>query len=132
MVAEAEVRAGEAARLLGVVAEVSLAVFVGVVADNLHRVLVGTHRSVGTEAEELSLEEAGVVYREFGDGWQREECEVVYDAYCEVILGFGELEVVEDGQNLGRRCVLGAETVASAHDERGVLAAVEYLFHIYV
>ena len=32
-VAETQVRAGEAARLLGVVAEVSLAVLVGVVAD---------------------------------------------------------------------------------------------------
>ena len=34
-VAETQVRAGEAARLLGVVAEVGLAVLVGVVADDL-------------------------------------------------------------------------------------------------
>ena len=47
-VAEAQVRASEAARLLRVVAEVSLAVLVGVIANNLDRVLVGTNRTVGT------------------------------------------------------------------------------------
>ena len=35
-VTETQVRAGEAARLLGVVREVSLAILVGVVTDNLH------------------------------------------------------------------------------------------------
>ncbi len=40
LVAEAKVRAGETARLLGVVGEICLAVLVGVVADNLDRVLV--------------------------------------------------------------------------------------------
>ncbi len=50
-----KVRAGETSRLLGVVSEVSLAIFIGVVTDNLNRVLVGTDSTVGTKTEELSL-----------------------------------------------------------------------------
>ena len=42
LVAETKVRACETTRLLRVVREVSLAILIGVVTDNLHRVLVGT------------------------------------------------------------------------------------------
>ncbi len=48
LVAEAEVRAGETARLLRVVCEVCLAILVGIVTDNLHGVLVGAYGTVGT------------------------------------------------------------------------------------
>ena len=57
-IAEAEVRAGETARFLRVVREVCLAIFVRIVADNLHGVLVGTDRTVCAEAIELGFEDA--------------------------------------------------------------------------
>ncbi len=62
LVAETEVRTSETARFLGVVREVSLAIFVGVVADDLDRVLVGTYSTVGTKTEELSLEHTLAAY----------------------------------------------------------------------
>ena len=57
LITEAQVRACEATRLLGIVGEISLTVLVGVVTNNLHGVFVGTYSTVGTESEELSLEE---------------------------------------------------------------------------
>ena len=45
-VSEPEVRAGISAGLLGVIVEVSLAVFLGVVADDLDGVLVGSDSTV--------------------------------------------------------------------------------------
>ena len=45
--AEAQVGFGDAEALFGVVFEVGLGVHIGVVADDLHRVLVGAHGAVG-------------------------------------------------------------------------------------
>ncbi len=50
--AEAQVRRGHAAGLLGVINEVSLNFVVGAVADNLDRVLVRPNRAVGAETIE--------------------------------------------------------------------------------
>lgn len=57
--AEAQMRNGEAAGLFGVVGKVGLGVEVGVVADDLHSLLVGAHGAVRAEAEELALHGAG-------------------------------------------------------------------------
>ena len=57
LVAETKVRAGEATRLLRVVREVSLAVLIGVVTNDLYGVLVSTNGTIRTKTEELSLEE---------------------------------------------------------------------------
>ena len=70
LVAETEVRAGVAARFLRVVVEVDLAVFIGVIADDLDGVLVGTHRTVGTETVELGFESAFGQDGEFGSDRQ--------------------------------------------------------------
>ena len=58
LVAEAQVRNGDAAGLLGVVLEVSLYVLVGVVADDLDGVLVGADGAVAAQAPELALDGA--------------------------------------------------------------------------
>ena len=125
LVAEAEVRAGETTRLLGVVGEVGLAVLVGVVADDLHGVLVGTDGTVRTETVELSLEETLTTHRNLCLLGERGEGVVVDDTHREVVLRLGELEVLIDGEDLGRRGVAGSQSVASADDERMARVVVE-------
>ena len=131
-VAEAEVRAGEAARLLRVVGEVSLAILVGVVADNLHGVLIGTHRTVCAEAVELGFEDAFAAECHFLFEGQGAERHVVHDAHGEVVLRFVEGKVFVDGDNHCGRGVARAETVASADDEGTVLLVVESVLHVEV
>ena len=99
-VAEAQVRAGEAARLLRVVREVGLAMFVGVVADDFDGVLVGTHGTVGTEAVELGFEHPSAAHGNLLALRQRGEGDVVHDADGEAVLGLCKLQVGIDGQNL--------------------------------
>ena len=132
LVAEAQVRGRVAARLLRVVREVGLAVFVGRVADDLDRVLVGAHRAVGAQADEAGLERAGVVEMQLRSYGQRGESHVVDDAHREVVLRLVGLQVLVDGQHLGRGRVLRRKAVASADDQRGVFAAVEYLLDIQI
>ena len=125
VVAETQVRAGETARLLGVVREVCLAVFVGVVADNLNRVLVCAYGAVGAEAVELGLEGSGVAESHLLGQGQRGEGDVVYDADGEVVAGFGKGQVFVYADNLAGGGVLRRQAVAAADDEGSVLAAVE-------
>ena len=131
-VAETEVRAGETARLLGVVCEVCLAVLAGVVADDLDGVLVCTYSTVGAETEELGLVCALVTESHlFGKG-KRCECHIVNDTYCEVVLGHGEGEVLIHADDLGGCGVFRRQTVTAAYDQRGVLLAVEAFLYIKV
>lgn len=54
LVPESQMGNGDAARFFGIVEEIRLHVFVGMVADNLDGVLVGAHRTVGAETVELA------------------------------------------------------------------------------
>ena len=65
VITEAEVRASETTRLLRVVREVGLAVFIGCFTDDFYRVLVSTNSTVSTEAIELSLEHAFTAEADF-------------------------------------------------------------------
>ncbi len=131
-VAEAEVRAGEATRLLRVICEVCLAVLVGVLADDLHGVLVGAYRTVGTETEELGFVGAGVAQRNLGEHGERGECHVVDDAECEVVLRGGQSEVLVYADDLGGSGVLRSQTIAAAYDYGGILTAIETFLHVEV
>ncbi len=131
-VAEAEVRAGEAARLLGVVGEVCLTVFVGVVADDLDGVLVGSDCAISAKTEELGLEHSLVAYADFGKLGKGKVSHVVDDAHREAVLGLGKSEIVIDGKNLCGSGVLRAEAIATAYDERGVLLAVEAILYVEI
>ena len=102
VIAEAEVRAGETARLLRVVREVSLAILVGCFTDDFDRVLVGTHRTIGTETVELGLEHTVAAEGHFFLLRQRSEGHVVDDTHGEVVLRFGELEVFVNRHHLCR------------------------------
>ena len=131
-VTETQVRAGEAARLLRVVREVSLAILVGVVADNFYTVLVGTHGTVGTEAVELSLEHASATESDFFYFGKRSEGHVVDDTNGEVVLGLGHSEVVEHADDLSGSRVVRTKTVAATHDERTVLNIIVSILHVEV
>ena len=56
LIAEAQVRNGNTAGLLRVILEVSLNVFIGMVADNLNGVFVSTNGTVAAETPELALD----------------------------------------------------------------------------
>ena len=120
--AEAQVADGDAAGLLGIVAEVRLRVHIGVVADDLDGVLVRAHGAVGAEAVEHAGDQAfgaGVdllAQLEGGAG------HIVDDADGEVVLGLVLGKVVIDGLDHGGVELLGAEAVAAADDEDVVLA----------
>ena len=114
LVAETEVGHGYAARLLGIVEEVSLRVLVGVVAYYLYGVLVGAHGAVGAEAVELAgcgtFGRGVELFREV----ERAVGHVLVDAYGEVVLGFVLFKILVDGEHHRRGELLGAEAVAAA------------------
>ncbi|OPZ60770.1 MAG: hypothetical protein BWY87_00264 [Deltaproteobacteria bacterium ADurb.Bin510] len=123
--AESQVRNRQAARLLGVIGEVALGVHVGVVADDFDRVLVGAHGAIRAQTVELALDRTLSRAFDLGQQRQRGVGDVVDDADGEAILGVHLLEVVEHADDLGRGGVLGAQTVAAAHDDGGIRPAVE-------
>ena len=49
-----------------------------------------------------------------------------------MVLRQGHGQVFEDREDLCRRSILRAETVASTDDDRGILAAIEAVFHVEV
>ena len=132
MVTETQVRASETTRLLGVVREVCLAVFIGVVADNLYRVLVGTYSTVSTQAVELGFEHAFATQSDFLFLRQRSEGYIINDTDGEVVFRHRQCQVLIYGQNLSRSRILRTQTVASAYDNGGILLTVEALFYVQV
>ena len=114
--AEAQVRYRGGTGLLGVVHEVALHVEVGVLADNLDGVLVGTHGTVGTQTIEHAAGhgvgfggEAGVI----GDG---ETGHVVLDTHGKAGHGSILLQFIEYALHHGGGEFLGTQTIATTHD----------------
>ena len=104
---EAQVRHGDRAGFLRVIDEVALGVEAGLVADNLDRVLVGTHRAIRAESVEQAALHAVGLGREAVVHGKRGVGHVVIDAYREVILGRRLLQVVEHRLDHGGRELLG-------------------------
>ena len=123
-------RAGETTRLLGVITEVCLTVFVGVVTDNLHGVLVGTHGTVGTQTEELGLEDTLAAQSHLLLGGERGHGEVVHKTYGEAVLGLRQLQVLVHAENHGGSHVGRTQTIAAAYDERRIGLAVECVLNV--
>ena len=119
LIAETKVRNGNAAGLLGVILEVCLDVLIGMVADDLDRVLVCTDRTVAAETPELAADRA------FGSGIrsmlfvEREVGHVIDDTDGEAVLRFIGFEVFEGSKDACRRRILRTETVAAANDLGG-------------
>ena len=79
---------------------------VGVVADDLHGVLVGTYRTVSAQAVELGFEHAFATHGDFLFLGQGSERHIVHDADGEVVLRRVQFQVVIYSQDLCRRSVL--------------------------
>ena len=115
-IAEAEVRNGYTAGLLGVILEVCLDIFISVVTDNLDGVLVCTNGTVAAETPEFAGEGAcGSSIGSMGF-FERAACNVIDDADGEAVLGSFFRKVCincEDGSGSG---VFGTETVTAANN----------------
>ncbi len=109
---------GDRAGLLGVVDEVALGEVVGLLTDDLDRVLVGADRAVRAEAEEEAAEDVVAGDREVVVHRQRGVADVVDDADREVVLRFVGSEVVEDRLDHGGVELLRRQAVAAAHHHR--------------
>ena len=114
LVAKAQVADGDAAGLLRIVLEVCLNIFVGVVANNLGAVLVGTHRAVAAKAPELALFRALCSRVGRGFLFQREVGDVVCDANGEAGLRGILRQFFIHGKHAGGRGVLRAQAIAAA------------------
>ena len=114
-------RRGVAARLLGVIGEVCLAVFVGSATDNLNRVFVCTHSTICTKTEEECLKGTLFCHRNLLANGEREVGNIVYDTNGELIAGLSSCEVLEYCEHLCGGGVLRRKTIATTDDEGFVL-----------
>ena len=115
---EPQVRDGHRAGLLRVIDEVALRVVVGVLADDLDRVLVGADRAVRAEAVEHRAHHLVGLGGELRIARQAVVGHVVVDAHREVVLGLGGGQVVEHRLDHRRRELLRGQPVAAAEDLR--------------
>ena len=121
--AKAQVRHGHPAGLFGVIGEIGLGVHVGVVADDLDGALVGADGAVRAQAPELALYRSG---RSRVDGPRHGQGgvgDVVGDADGEMVFGLSGFHVVKHGLDHAGREFLGAQAVAAAENDRGLLAS---------
>ena len=117
LVTESQVGDGHAAGLLRVVLEVGLDILVGVVSDDLDRVLVGSDGSVSAQSPELAFDGSGsggirglLVLGEAQSG------HVVDDSDGEEASGLDLFQFLVNGEHGGRRGVLRAQSVAASAD----------------
>jgi len=95
--AEAEMRYGDASRLLRVVDEIALGVEVRAFAYDLDAVLVGADRAVSPKSEEYRLGEVWVRYRKGSVQFEARLRHVVVDAHGEVVFGRRLGGFIQDG-----------------------------------
>ena len=105
-VAEPQVGPCDPAGFLCVVFEVPLGVLVGVIPYDLDGVLVRSHRTVTPDSPEFTPDDGIRLGVYLLGQLQASMCYVVGDAYCEMVLGIVEFEVVEDGLCHGGRELL--------------------------
>ena len=117
------------AGLLGVIIEVSLCVHIGIIADDLDRVLVCTYSTVGTKTPELT------VYSSFRSGNKRcaklqgKVGNIIYDTDGELFLGC----VLIYSYDLSRCGILGTKAITSGKDRCVVeLSALQSCYYIKV
>ena len=109
LLAEAEVRHCDTAGLLGVIIKVCLCIHVGVVADDLDGVLVGTDSTVCAQTPELAADCAFGSCDDLLAGIEGQICDIVRDTDGEGLLGI----VVVDCDDLCRSGVLGTKTITA-------------------
>ena len=118
LLAEAQVRNRDRARLLRVIDEVALHVQVGLFAHDLDGVLVRAHRAVGAEAVEHGAQRVRLLGGERRIVGQAGVRDVVVDADGEVVLRSWLLQLLEDPRHHRRREFLRRQSIAPADDLR--------------
>jgi len=104
--------------LLRVVHKVALSVQIRVLADDLHRVLIGPHGAIGPQAVEQRTTHVRFVGVELGIILQTGMGHVVDDADRKVVLGLGRIQLVQHRLDHRRREFLGRQAVATPDDQR--------------
>ena len=132
MITETQVRTSETTGFLRVVREISLTVFIRVITDNLHRVLVSAYRTVGTQTVELSLEHTLTAQGDLFLLRQRSESNVIHDTDRELVLRHRQRQVLEYGQDLSRSRILRTQTITATYDNRSVLLTIEAVFYVQI
>ena len=94
-----------------------MAVLIGSLADDLHRVLVSTYGTVSTQTIELSLEHALATHSHLSAYWERSEGDIVYDTYGEVVLRHWQCEVLVNREDLRWSGIVRTETIATTYYE---------------
>ncbi len=125
LVAETKVGNGYAAGFLGVILEICLNIFVGMVADDFDGVFVCTDGTVAAQAPEFALDGAFRSGIRRGLLVKREMCNIVLDADGELTLGVLFVEMLIHCKHTCRGSVLRTETVSSAANLCGSAHFVE-------
>ena len=105
---------------------------VGVVTDNLHRVLVGSYCTVSTQSVEFSFEHTFTAQCDFCFLRKRSESNIIYDTDSKVILRHRQRQVLEYGKNLRRSSIFRTQTVTTTHDNRSIFCTIEAVFNIQI
>ena len=117
-VAKTEMALRDAERFLCIIFEISLCEFVCMRIDDLDRILVGADGTVRAETPEFAADKS--VFLEIQDFLflQRQVCHIVIDADRKTVDRLFLKQVRKDRCDLGRRGVLGGQTVTAAdHNE---------------
>ena len=122
LLAEAQMAAGDAEGLLGVVLKIGLGILIGIVADDLDGILVSAHGAVAAKTPELTADHFLVGEGQAGPNGQRAVCHIIFDTHSEAGERLILQQVIENRLDLSRGGVLGGETVTAAADVGGVLA----------
>ena len=132
MITETQVRASETSRLLRVISEVSLAVFVGIITDDLHRVLVCTYSTISTQTIEFSFEHAFAAQSNFFFLRQRCESYIIFNTDSELILRHSQRQVLVNSQDLSRSCILRTQTITATYNQRSIFYTVETFLNVQI
>ena len=107
--AEAQVRGGHRARFLRIVYEVPLGKVIGILADDLDRVLVGADGAVGAQAVKHAAHGLGIFGRELRIVIDRGMRHIVHDADGEVVLALGARQFIQHALHHGGSEFLGGQ-----------------------
>ena len=130
--AETQVRNGNAAGFFGIVGEITLRVHIGMVADNLNRVLVRTNRAVCTQAPELAALGAFAGNVNLVRSGKRSIGNVINNADGKVVFRIFRFKIFINGKNIRRCQIFAAEAITAADNHRAAACVIKRAAHIHV
>ena len=131
-IAETQVRTGETSRLFRIVGEIGLTIFIGIVTDNLYRVLVSTYRTIGSQTIKFSLEDTFATQCQFFFRRKRRESDIIDNTDSKVVLRLRQRQVFIYRQNLCRSRIFRSQTITTANDKRSIGFTIKYIFNIEI